>query len=800
MFTMKKPEGLELTEEQREIRDVIKDGNENVMVFALAGTGKTTQMVLGLKALQNRVLAGRMNAGVMAFNKSIGDELRRKVPGGVFAGTSHSLCYKIIRDNWGKVDVDPDKTWNIINELKEDHGIRYWRRGQRPAIRQLVSLLKQEGYDPRKPDEVVVDEVCTRHGIYWPGEDNGTLVDYAHDVLRVCLKRARETIDFDDQIWIPYVEQLTMKPFDLLMVDEGQDLNRVQQYVALENAKRLVVVGDVHQCQPAETQVSLTGGGKKSIRDVKVGDELVSYSRDSGCFTGRIRQGRKVLGKSVSSFSGEMVTVQAGDKQTSCTPNHKWIVRFTERSENLFVVYLMKKGSKYRVGWCQLFDVRGNLHLGTRCRLEKADFAWILSVHENRTEASMEESFVATYYGLPLPCRLDLPLITFREIPGSKHFTQEAIDAFFLRFNDPDIWARAQACLADHHRRVEYPFYRAGKRRGRTTLFEIEACNLISGVMSVPLYEGNRKVVWEPIRISRQERDCPVYSLEVESNHTYIADGLATHNSLYGFRGADPRSMDTFRDILEKRGGVREMPLTICWRCPESVIEMARMIVPEINARPGADRGEVVFPETEEAYQDWNSGDMVLCRTNAPLIGNVYRLWRDKRRAYIQGRDVGAGLKRMLERFEDEADELSLPRLSRWIDFFEVKQREKLEERRGSLSSIAALEDKCECLRVMVDNAPNSGSGKRDIATLWEDMEFLFQKKGKPEHNIRLSSVHRAKGLEADRVYILEPELMPHHMARQEWEQEQERNIAYVAVTRAKNMLASVGGMSVYFR
>jgi superfamily I DNA/RNA helicase len=57
---------------------------------------------------------------------------------------------------------------------------------------------------------------------------------------------------------------------------------------------------------------------------------------------------------------------------------------------------------------------------------------------------------------------------------------------------------------------------------------------------------------------------------------------------------------------------------------------------------------------------------------------------------------------------------------------------------------------------------------------------------------IRLSSVHRAKGLEADRVFILCPELMPHPMAKTDWAKAQEQNLRYVAITRAKHLLAYV--------
>ena len=55
-----------------------------------------------------------------------------------------------------------------------------------------------------------------------------------------------------------------------------------------------------------------------------------------------------------------------------------------------------------------------------------------------------------------------------------------------------------------------------------------------------------------------------------------------------------------------------------------------------------------------------------------------------------------------------------------------------------------------------------------------------------------LSTVHKAKGLEAENVYILCNSSMPSKLAVHEWEKQQERNIMYVAYTRAKNKMGFV--------
>jgi superfamily I DNA/RNA helicase len=52
-----------------------------------------------------------------------------------------------------------------------------------------------------------------------------------------------------------------------------------------------------------------------------------------------------------------------------------------------------------------------------------------------------------------------------------------------------------------------------------------------------------------------------------------------------------------------------------------------------------------------------------------------------------------------------------------------------------------------------------------------------------------LSTIHKAKGLEAERVYFLDRFLIPSKYARKGWQREQEQNLLYVALTRSKNFL-----------
>ena len=87
--------------------------------------------------------------------------------------------------------------------------------------------------------------------------------------------------------------------------------------------------------------------------------------------------------------------------------------------------------------------------------------------------------------------------------------------------------------------------------------------------------------------------------------------------------------------------------------------------------------------------------------------------------------------------------------------------------------------DVCDTLLAVADNVTNIEDLKYKIQEIFSD-----KKEG-----IVCSSVHKAKGLEADNVFILNYHLMPHPMAETPEEIQQEMNIKYVAITRAKKNL-----------
>lgn len=253
--------------------------------------------------------------------------------------------------------------------------------------------------------------------------------------------------------------------------------------------------------------------------------------------------------------------------------------------------------------------------------------------------------------------------------------------------------------------------------------------------------------------------------------------------AIQGFAGADNAS---FQALVE-RTQAKVLPLSVCYRCPTSHLEMAREIVPNIEAAPGADAGSVETIDHDRFTEMPHSGDLIICRTNAPLIGSALRLIAKGIQARVRGRNIGA----QLTKFAKDADDLPMDGLPEdWRAAYAIKLAKLVELRKDALAArkhteaaIEALLDQNDCITIILDSKASITSLQALTATI----EGIFADENA---TVWLSSIHRAKGLEADRVFVLKPNKMELiHKNQTWWQREQERNLRYVGLTRAKREL-----------
>lgn len=257
------------------------------------------------------------------------------------------------------------------------------------------------------------------------------------------------------------------------------------------------------------------------------------------------------------------------------------------------------------------------------------------------------------------------------------------------------------------------------------------------------------------------------------------------YQAIMMFAGADAASYWTIKDVT----GATQLPLSICYRCPRSHVELAQALVPEIEPAPNAAEGEIVFADETQLPQlvrvpDRGAADdeldLILCRRNAPLIKHCLRMIQKRLPARIRGRDVAKELCDLIRDLGEEAKDFS--KFPDAVELYRDSQVKKLDARSASESAYDVLADKCEAVLACYE-----GFKAVDHEDLARQVEELFA----DDHaSIWLSSIHRAKGLEARRVFVLESAVLGTPRPKQSPEEiQQELNLKYVALTRAKETL-----------
>ncbi len=286
------------------------------------------------------------------------------------------------------------------------------------------------------------------------------------------------------------------------------------------------------------------------------------------------------------------------------------------------------------------------------------------------------------------------------------------------------------------------------------------------------------------ISITDESQDLdPVQMWLIErSAHRVMVIG-DVNQAIFGFRGASSRSMPELEAMLRKRTQVTNLRLSVTRRSPKSHVELAQQIVPGFRYADYAPDGVI---ETNGDVTKAKSGDLVICRVNAPLISCAYRLISKGIPATIKGRDLIDGLEGLIKKAQGKQREpktlKELISSARKVTTLEVETLLALPKGKGEVRA-ANAEDKLECL-------VTASEGCRTSNDLINKLRAMFEDK---DNSVNLGSIHGTKGLEAHRVFVLDPEKIPHPNAKKPWQQEQELNLAYIAVTRAKFKLGPKG-------
>jgi len=250
------------------------------------------------------------------------------------------------------------------------------------------------------------------------------------------------------------------------------------------------------------------------------------------------------------------------------------------------------------------------------------------------------------------------------------------------------------------------------------------------------------------------------------------------HQAIYGFRGADSESLNN----IAKDFNANSLPLSISYRCPQDIVKEAQSFVSHIEASDTAPMGKV---EQLGTYSNTNMDtfqpeDFVLCRNVAPLIKLAFALIRAQKPVGILGRDIGKTIVSLIEKLNaNDITDLEL-KLSQW----EQIEISRIQERDPE-ANVGYIIERADAVRTFI-----TCSHEHTIEGVIDAVGRLFC--NSISGAVKLATIHKSKGLEAERVIILDQHLIPSKYATQEWQKEQENNLNYVAITRSMGYLGYI--------
>jgi DNA modification methylase len=287
-------------------------------------------------------------------------------------------------------------------------------------------------------------------------------------------------------------------------------------------------MGDHEWCQPPDTCV-LTASGTSSLHALRDRDRVVSFYDHSSAVVG-LRDGLEVqVGH--REYSGQLYGVTAAGRQSWSSDGHLWTVRLCRDYGRKWCVYLMRRGSWWRVGVTKMRTTWGFGVKGRLCS-ELGDEAWILNLHDSHADARIYEQLVSIQFGIPQTC--------WKEDLDLQRRQRSHIEDLYSRLDLARLAQNAEAALLAHNRSLAYPIVRRDDTRakfGARQSIQVRACNLLPELMEIPVPTGGQRIQWQPLQaVDVQPYSGPVYSLGVDKHQHYIADGLVTHNCFYGWK------------------------------------------------------------------------------------------------------------------------------------------------------------------------------------------------------------------------------------------------------------------------
>ena len=286
--------------------------------------------------------------------------------------------------------------------------------------------------------------------------------------------------------------------------------------------------------------------------------------------------------------------------------------------------------------------------------------------------------------------------------------------------------------------------------------------------------------------------------------YVWIGD---SNQSIYNFCGANAYAMKQIHNLYSP---LKEFDLPICYRCPSSHLKQVnRLFNIPILPRDDAPKGKIYHIEKEDISSKIHEGDMIISRKNKWLGSVIVDLAKAGKPIQIEDKEMVASIKKIVEKnknstakglrkdLKEEVTKYSQERAKKNSQLLEAVQENNVEEVVTAIDDNKKIDNYNFILGILkeylkknpnatkdnfaayISNLLNTGDNKTSKST-------VLTPKTKP---IRICSVHKAKGLEAENVFVLNEGRVCFDFRNSKEQNQQEKNLSYISYTRAKNNL-----------
>lgn len=278
-----------------------------------------------------------------------------------------------------------------------------------------------------------------------------------------------------------------------------------------------------------------------------------------------------------------------------------------------------------------------------------------------------------------------------------------------------------------------------------------------------------------------------------KGRYVFIGD---FHQAIYNFAGANAQA---FNQIPKMFAPVETFDLPICYRCAKSHLSRVnREYGIPILPCDDAPLGFVKTIDKNKISEYAKAGDMVISRKNKWIAEVVLDLARNGTPIFIEDKEMVVAIKRQilsskctsvgtLEKFLQKVISNYNKKLFEIVSK-NVREGGHEEERLEAVAETNSKIDNTSFLLEILEGYLENHASSDSVSKFSNFIDKLLNTTPSP-NCVRLCSIHKAKGLEATNVFVLNEAKINYDFRNSKEQNIQEKNLSYIATTRAKEGL-----------